>query len=84
MALKAQFEVQMQEYETQARIIRSDADAEASKLISDAISKYGPGLVVLRKIEAALYIAEQLRANPNVNFIQSSNTMNMLQLNRRV
>lgn len=37
MALKAQFEVQMQEYETQARIIRSDADAEASKLISDSI-----------------------------------------------
>jgi F0F1-type ATP synthase membrane subunit b/b' len=37
MALKAQFEVQMQEYETQARIIRSDADAEASKLISEAI-----------------------------------------------
>jgi len=58
MALKAQFEVQMMEYETQARIIKSDADAEASTLISEAISKYGPGLVVLRKIEAALYIAE--------------------------
>ena len=78
MALKAQFEVQMQEYDTQARIIKSDADAEASKMISDAIQKHGQGLVVLRKIEAALYIAEQLRANPNVNFIQANNTMNML------
>jgi len=83
MALKATYEVQMQEYDTEARIIRSNADAEASQLISDAIAQYGSGLVVMRKIEAAQYIAEQLRNNPNVNFIQSNNTMNMLQLNQR-
>ena len=53
MALKATYEVQMQEYDTEARIIRSSADAEASELISEAISKYGSGLVVMRKIEAA-------------------------------
>ena len=37
MALKATYEVQMQEYDTEARIIRSTADAEASQLIADAI-----------------------------------------------
>lgn len=72
----------MQEYDTEARIIRSNADAEASTLISDAIAEFGPGLVVMRKIEAATFIAEQLKNNPNVNFIQSNNTMNMLQLNK--
>ena len=84
MALKAQFEVQMQDYQTQARVIKSNADAEASKLISEATQQYGPGLIAMRKIEASLYIAEQLRANPNVHFIQGNNTMNMLQLNKRV
>ena len=48
----------MQEYETEARIIRGSADAEASKLVSDATAKYGSGLVAMRKIEAAQYIAE--------------------------
>lgn len=48
----------MQEYETEARIIRSSADAEASQLVNDAVAKYGTGLVVMRKIEAAQYIAE--------------------------
>ena len=72
----------MQEYDTEARIIRSSADAEASQLISDATAKYGPGLVVFRKIEAAQYIADQLKNNPNVSFIQANNTMNMLSLNK--
>lgn len=58
MAFKAQFEVQMQEYDTEARIIRASADAEASQLVSEAVAKYGSGLVVMRKIEAAQYIAE--------------------------
>jgi hypothetical protein len=40
--------------------------------------------VAIRKIEAALAIAENLRNNPNVHFIQNNNTMNMLQLNRKV
>ena len=40
--------------------------------------------MAIRKIEAALAIAENLRSNPNVHFIQNNNTMNMLQLNRRV
>lgn len=82
MALKATFEVEKQRYDTDARVIISSADAEASQLVSDAVAKYGPGLVVIRKIEAAQFMAEQLRANPNVSFIQSNNTMNMLQLNK--
>jgi len=53
MALKATFEVEKQRYDTEARVIISSADAEASQLVSDAVAKYGPGLVVIRKIEAA-------------------------------
>jgi prohibitin 1 len=41
------------EQETKATVIRATADAEAAKLISDAMSTHGPGLVAMRKIEAA-------------------------------
>jgi prohibitin 1 len=37
----------------QATVIRAEADAEAAKMVSDAIGKFGPGLVAMRKIEAA-------------------------------
>lgn len=59
----------MQEYDTKARVIRASADSEAAQLISDSIQEYGPGLVVIRKIEAAQTMAANLRVNPNVSFI---------------
>ena len=64
-----------------ATVIRAEADAEAAKLVSDAIGKFGPGLVAMRKIEAAQYMVEQLAGNPNINFVHAGNTMNMLNLN---
>jgi len=48
-------------------------------LIADAVNQNGPGLVAIRKIEAAQIIAEQLRNSPNVTFL-SGNTVNMLNL----
>jgi prohibitin 1 len=48
------------EQETKAVVIRATADAEAAKLISDAMQKHGPGLVAMRKIEAAQYMVESL------------------------
>lgn len=60
MAERAKFMVQMKEEETRALIIKAEADSEAAQLVADAISKYGTGLVLLRKIEAAQYMVEQL------------------------
>ena len=77
----ASYIVDKKEQETKATVIRATADAEAAKLISDAMSKHGPGLVAMRKIEAAQYMVEQLGGNPNINFVHGGNTVNMLNLN---
>jgi prohibitin 1 len=81
MAERAKFIVLKQQQETEATIIKAEADAEAAKMISDAISKFGPGLVAMRKIEAAQYMVEKLQANPNISYLQGGSTMNMLNLN---
>lgn len=62
-------------------VIRTEADAEAAKMISEALTRSGPGLIPIRKIEAAQYMAEKLAQNPNISFLQNGNTMNMLNLN---
>ena len=72
----------MQEQQTKATIIRAEGESEAAQLVSDSINKYGAGLVAIRKIEAAQYMVEKLGGNPNISFIQGSNTMNMLNLNQ--
>lgn len=82
MAEKAKFVVMMQEQETRATIIRAEGESEAAQLVSNAINKHGAGLVAIRKIEAAAYMVEKLQQNPNISFIQGSNTMNMLNLNQ--
>ena len=48
-------------------------------MVSDAICESGPGLIALRKIEAATHIADVLKRSPNVTFL-SGNTVNMLNL----
>ena len=60
-------------------ILKSQGEAEAAKLVSDAMCASGPGLVALRKIEAATHIADVLKRSPNVTFL-SGNTLNMLNL----
>tara|TARA_B110000285_G_scaffold217332_1_gene265575 strand:+ start:778 stop:942 length:165 start_codon:yes stop_codon:yes gene_type:complete len=50
-------------------------------MVSEAIMKHGPGLVAIRKIEAAQYMVEKMNGNANISFIQGGNTMNMLNLN---
>ena len=80
-AERAKFIVLKKEQETNATVIRAEADAEAARLVSKAIGEFGPGLVAMRKIEAAQYMVEQLSQNPNINFVHGGNTMNMLNLN---
>jgi prohibitin 1 len=79
MAERAKFIVFKREEETKAAVLRAEGEAEAAKLVADAISEYGPGLIAMRKIEAAAHIAESLKNSPNVTFL-SGNTMNMVNL----
>eukprot|EP00354_Favella_ehrenbergii_P007314 CAMPEP_0170462036 /NCGR_PEP_ID=MMETSP0123-20130129/7700_1 /TAXON_ID=182087 /ORGANISM="Favella ehrenbergii, Strain Fehren 1" /LENGTH=276 /DNA_ID=CAMNT_0010727171 /DNA_START=36 /DNA_END=866 /DNA_ORIENTATION=- len=78
-AERAKFVVFKREEETKAAVLRAEGEAEAAKLIADAISKSGPGLIAIRKIEAAQHIADTLKSSPNVTFL-SGNTLNMLNL----
>lgn len=79
MAERSKFIVFKREEETKAAVLRAEGEAEAAKLVADAISEYGPGLIAMRKIEAAQHIADQLKGSPNVTFL-SGNTMNMINL----
>lgn len=36
-----------------AAVLRAEGEAEAASMVAEAISKYGPGLVAMRKVEAA-------------------------------
>ena len=78
-AERAKFVVFKREEETKAAVLRAEGEAEAAKLIADAMVESGPGLVSMRKIEAAQHIADTLKAAPNVTFL-SGNTVNMLNL----
>ena len=60
--------------------MRAEGEAEAAQLLSDAFNEFGPGIVAIRKIEAAGFIAESLANSRNVTFLSSSNTMNMLKI----
>ena len=63
-------------------VIKAEGDAESANLIREAVEKAGPGVVAIRNIEAAKHIVENVAGNPNINFIQGGNTMNMLHLNK--
>jgi len=74
-AERSKFIVAKTEQEKQAAIIRAEGEAEAAKLISDAIEKVGRGLVEIRKIEAAREIADTLAHASNVTYIPSQGNM---------
>ena len=69
----------MREEEMKAAVLRAEGESEAARLVAEAISKYGPGLIAMRKIEAAQHIVECLQASPNVTFL-SGNALNMINI----
>lgn len=79
MAERSKFIVMMREEEMKATILRSEGESEGARLVADAISKSGPGLIAMRKIEAAQSIVESLQNNPNITFL-SGNSLNMLNI----
>lgn len=79
-AEREKFVVMKNEEVKKAAIIRAEGESMAAQLISDSIKEHGPGLVALRKIEAARHIAQAVQGNPNLAFVSSGNTVNMLNI----
>jgi prohibitin 1 len=75
MAERAKFMVAKSEQEKQALIIRSQGDAEAAQLVSDAMVRSGKGLLELRRIETAIHIAQTLGRGRNITYLPSGNNM---------
>ncbi|KAL7262097.1 hypothetical protein ACSBR1_000473 [Camellia fascicularis] len=63
------------EQERQATIIRAEGESEAAKLISDATTAFGMGLIELRKIEASREIVATLAKTLNVAYLPNANNM---------
>ncbi|KAI9504037.1 Prohibitin-1, subunit of the prohibitin complex (Phb1p-Phb2p) [Coemansia spiralis] len=79
-AERARFVVEKAEQEKLAAIIRAEGEAEAADAISTALSKAGPGLVKLRRIEASREIAETLAAARSVTYLPSSGSQGSNQM----
>jgi prohibitin 1 len=80
MAERQKFIVLRDEEIKQAQIIRSEAEAEAAKLINNAVKKFGGTQIEIKKLEAAMSVAELLAKNPNITFVPSNTTGNLLNL----
>jgi len=78
-AERQKFIVQENEEKKRAAIIRSEGEAEAAKLIAEAVLKYGDALVEVKRMDTAKQIVENMTKNPNITYIPS-NTMNLLNL----
>lgn len=68
-AERSKFIVLRTEQERQAAIIRAAAEAEAAELISKSFRQAGPGLIEIRRLEAAAEIADNLGKNRNVTYL---------------
>jgi len=71
-AERAKFIVAKAEQEKEALIIRSEGDSEAAKLVSEALTRSGKGLIELRRIETAVEIASTLANHPGVVYLPNS------------
>ena len=79
MAERSKFIVMMREEEMKAAILKAEGESEGARLVAEAISKYGPGLIAMRKIECAHHIVDALQGSSNVTFL-SGNALNMLNI----
>lgn len=61
--------------ERKAAVIRAEGESESARLISDATRVAGPGLIELRRIEAAKDVASTLARSGNVVYLPNQNNM---------
>lgn len=81
-AERQKFVVAKAEQERKASVIRAEGEAEAAKMISDALRK-GPALLELRRLEAARDITATLAASKNIVFVPGGNSGNNMLLNMK-
>lgn len=74
-AERSKFVVLKAAQEKKASIIRAEGESEAARLISDATKLAGPGMIELRRIEAAREIAQNLARSRNVVYLPSQANM---------
>lgn len=72
LAERSKFIVMKTEQEREAAIIRAAGESEAAKLFSKSVEISGPGLIEIRRIEAAREIAETLCNGQNITYLPSS------------
>jgi len=81
-AERAKFVVAKAEQEKIAKIVKAEGEATAARLVSDALHKSGRGLIEIRRIDAALSVAETLsHSSGNVVYLPSSSNGSNLLLN---
>jgi len=74
-AERQKFFVLKGEQERQATVIRSEGEAEAATMISEALKQHGMGLIEVRRIDAAKDIADSLSKSANVMYLPSGQSM---------
>lgn len=72
-AEKAKYLVQQQEQEALAAIIKAEGEAEAGRLLKEAVEKYGTTILEMRRLEAAKKISESLSKSGSVAYIPGGN-----------
>ncbi|KAI3699871.1 hypothetical protein L2E82_44475 [Cichorium intybus] len=80
-AERSKFVVAKAEQERRAAIIRAEGESESAKLISDATTAAGNGLIELRRIEASREISSTLAGSKNVMYLPSTGSQMLLGLN---
>ncbi|KAI4348269.1 hypothetical protein L6164_009006 [Bauhinia variegata] len=76
-AERSKYVVMKAEQERRAAIIRAEGESEAAKLISDATSSAGMGLIELRRIEASKEVTATLAKSPNVSYLPGGKNLLM-------
>jgi len=74
-AERAKYVVLKAEQERKASVIRAEGESTAAKLISDATKIAGPGLIELRRIEAAKDVAGTMSKSRNIVYLPNSGNM---------
>ncbi|KAG5482085.1 hypothetical protein LSCM1_05804 [Leishmania martiniquensis] len=76
-AERYRYVVMENEQKRRAAVVRAEGEAESARLISEAIQKSGSGLLELRRIEAAVEVANQIVPMQNVTFVPKDTGMLM-------
>ena len=74
-AERQKFIVMQAEQERIATIVKAEGEAEAAKMISQALKEHGTGLIAVRRIDAAKSIADTLSKSPNVMYTPGGQNM---------